>query len=85
MTKGKKYLDFLRYSLSTDSPIPASAKGMDWMEMLAWAESQAIVGIIYQGIERGGKQLQIPFGDLMEWVGYAQQIEAQNKLMNEWN
>ena len=62
--------------------MPASAKGIDWMRMMAWAERQTIVGIIYGGIQRAGKALGMPFDALMEWVGYAQQIEAQNRLMN---
>lgn len=77
------FLEFLRYSIGDAQQPPVSAKGIDWMEMMAWAESQAIVGVVYQGILKGGKELEIPFDDLMEWVGYAQQIEAQNRLVNQ--
>ena len=85
------YLEFLRYSLDDGSPLPASAQDIDWMRMLEWAERQAVVGVIYGGITDGrslrddgrGSALQIPFDALMEWVGYAQQIEAQNRLMNK--
>lgn len=77
------FLEFLRYSIGDAQQPPVSAKGIDWMEMMAWAESQAIVGVVYQGILKGGKALEIPFDALMEWVGYAQQIEAQNRLVNQ--
>ena len=77
------FLEFLRYSIGDAQQPPVSAKGIDWMEMMAWAESQAIVGVVYQGILKGGKELEIPFDDLMEWVGYAQEIEAQNRLVNQ--
>ena len=77
------FLEFLRYSIGDAQKPPVSAKGIDWMEMMAWAESQAIVGVVYQGILKGGKELEIPFDALMEWVGYAQQIEAQNRLVNQ--
>ena len=63
--------------------MPESVKCVDWMRMMQWAEQQAVVGVIYGGIQRAGKTLDIPFGDLMEWIGYAQQIEAQNRLMNK--
>lgn len=53
------------------------------MQMMAWAESQGIVGVICQGIEKAGKCLSIPFEVLAEWIGYAQQIEAQNMLVNQ--
>lgn len=77
------FLEFLRYCIGDEQQPPVSAKGIDWMDMMAWAESQAIVGVVYQGILKGGKALEIPFDDLMEWVGYAQQIEAQNRLVNQ--
>ena len=56
---------------------------MDWKGMMIWAEQQAIVGVIYQGIQRAGKSLKIPFDILMEWVGYAQQIEMRNHQLNK--
>jgi hypothetical protein len=60
-----------------------SAEDIDWMRMMEWAEQQAIIGVIYGGIQKVGTALKIPFNDLMEWIGYAQQIEAQNRLLNQ--
>lgn len=75
--------DFLRYSLNDISFLPENTKRIDWMEMMSWAEQQAIVGIIYMGIKKADKSLGIPFDDLMEWIGYASQIETQNRLLND--
>ena len=77
------YIEFLRFCLNPDLPLPDSAKGIDWKEMKVWAEQQAIVGVIYQGMERAGKRISVPFHVLMEWVGYAQQIEKRNVKMNK--
>ena len=77
------YLDFLRYSLNDGMLLLSSSEKIDWMKMMEWAEQQAIIGLVYQGIQKGGKELEIPFNDLMEWVGYAQQIEVQNRLLNQ--
>jgi len=63
--------------------MPDYVKDIDWMEMMSWAEKQAIAGIIYMGIQKAGKTLNVPFDDLMEWIGYASQIETQNKLLND--
>ena len=81
--KGKKYLEFLRYCLDDSLPLPESSSKINWMRMMDWAESQAIVGIIYGGIQKAGAALNIPFSDLMEWIGYAQNIENQNRLVNK--
>jgi len=75
------YLDFLKYCLCDSLSHPV-VRDIDWMQMMEWAEQQTIVGIIYGGIQRAGKALSMPFEALMEWVGYAQQIEMQNRLMN---
>lgn len=63
--------------------MPTSSRDIDWTDMMRWAEQQAIVGIIYRGIQRAGKALNMPFDVLMEWVGYANQIEMQNRLINK--
>ena len=81
--KGKKYLEFLRYCLDETLPLPESSSKINWMRMMDWAEEQAIVGVIYGGIQKAGTALNIPFDDFMEWIGYAQDIENQNKLVNK--
>lgn len=77
------YLEFLRYSIGDNHPLPECAKSIDWIELLAWAEQQAIVGVIFGGIQRAGKNLNIPFDALMEWVGYSNQIEVKNRTVNK--
>ncbi|MBR4920885.1 MAG: nucleotidyltransferase family protein [Prevotella sp.] len=83
------YLEFLRYCIDDTLKLPVSVKDIDWMDLMDWAECQAIVGVFYQGIERGCKEqnnqekLKIPFDDLAEWIGYAYDIKEQNKLVNK--
>ena len=74
---------FLRYCLDERLELPESAKRIDWRRMMAWAEQQAIVGVIYGGIQRAGKSLGIPFDVLMEWIGYGQNTELRNRLVNQ--
>jgi len=76
------YIEFLQYSLNTHICLPQSAKSIDWKQMLIWAERQAVVGVIYGGIQKAGKAIGMPFDDLMEWIGYANQIEHQNRILN---
>lgn len=78
----QNYLDFLRYSLDAGQSLPDSVDGIDWMDLMSWSERQGVVGVVYVGIQRCGRDLGIPFDALMEWVGYASQIEAQNRLLN---
>lgn len=54
------FLEFLRYCLDEKLPLPDSSNKINWMQMMDCAEEQAIVGIIFGGIQRAGKSLNIP-------------------------
>ena len=77
------YRDFLQFCLGDSRNIAVSVNDIDWREMLVWAEQQAIVGIIFQGIQRAGQSLDIPTEILFRWIGRGQQIEMQNRLLNK--
>lgn len=75
---------FLRYSIdSTIGELPGDAQSIDWREMLLWAERQSIVGVVFNGIQKAGPALKIPKEVLFEWIGYVNQIEGQNRLLNK--
>lgn len=76
------YFGFLRYCLNDDIPLPLSSEKIDWKKMMIWAERQSIVGIIFHGIKKAGKSLKIPSEVLFKWIGYANLIEGQNRLLN---
>lgn len=79
----QKFLEILRYCIDNVEHIPSELEKIDWSSFLKFAKEQAIVGVVYGGIERLGKDVNIPFNVLMEWIGYAQVIESQNKLVNK--
>jgi len=51
--------------------------------MLVWAERQSIVGVIFDGIQRTGKSIGVPYDILYKWIGYANLIENRNNLINK--
>ena len=76
-------IEFLKFCLDDKRVVPVNVNSIDWRKMLVWAEQQAIVGVIFQGIQRGGKSLEIPTEILFRWIGRVQQIEMQNRLLNK--
>lgn len=83
------YIQFLRYCLDGAQPLPECVDSMDWKKLMVWAEKQAVVGIIFHGIERVGNAKEagehggkIPFAVLMQWIGYANQIKTRNLQIN---
>ena len=79
------YLSFLRYCLDSNSNnlVLEDVKSIDWQTMLSWAERQAIVGVIFNGIQKADKSLKIPTEVLFKWIGYANLIEGNNRLLNK--
>lgn len=81
--KERDFILFLQYCLDENKPLPENIKDFDWKEVITWAERQAIIGVVFEGIERAGKALDMPFNILARWIGYAQQIEMQNRIVNK--
>lgn len=77
------YISFLKYCLDICNPIPNEADRIDWNDMLVWAERQSIVGIVFEGIQRANKPLNIPYEFLLKWIGNATLIENRNTLLNK--
>lgn len=80
----KRHLEFLRYCLIDSFALPVSVKEIDWQELLLWARQQAIVGVVFSGIKKlNSKKLEIPHDILYQWIAFSQQIEGQNRLVNQ--
>ena len=81
-----KYLNFLAYCLNEQAEVP-NVKGLDWGELYKFSQQQAIVAIMLSGIDKLTKSnkltLDIPKALLFEWIGQANMIETQNKLLNQ--
>lgn len=72
------FFDFLRFCIGSTLEIPSSVKEADWKVMYAIAKKQALIGVLFHGIQQLPKEL-APDGDLlMTWMGMAQRIKQQN-------
>lgn len=55
----KDFLEFIKYSLDPEAPVPVDAvKRIDWEKLFDFAKQQAIVGICFEGIKRLGDGLE---------------------------
>lgn len=66
-------IEFLKFCLDDNKIKPVSANDIDWKKLLFWAEQQAIVGVVFGGIQKAGKSLGIPTDVLFKWIGYVNQ------------
>lgn len=74
----KIFFDFLRFCIGSAKEIPGSLKEADWKELYAIAKKQALLGVLFHGIQRLPKELAPDSELLMKWMGVAQKIRQQN-------
>ena len=74
----KIFFDFLRFCIGSAKEIPGSLKEVDWKELYAIAKKQALLGVLFYGIQRLPKELAPEQKLLMQWMVMAEQIRKQN-------
>ena len=74
----KIFFDFLRFCIGSAKEIPGSLKEVDWKELYAIAQKQALLGVLFYGIQRLPKELVPEQKLLMQWMVMAEQIRKQN-------
>ena len=84
MIQHQIFFDFLRFSIGSESEIPGSLKEADWKELYAIAQKQALVGILFDGIQRlTSSDVGISRDLLLQWMAQSQQLEKANMRLNE--
>ena len=74
----KIFFDFLRFCIGSAKEIPDSLKEADWKELYRIAQKQALLGVLFYGIQRLPRQLAPEQKLLMQWMVMAEQIRKQN-------
>lgn len=74
----KIFFDFLRFCIGSAKEIPGSLKEVDWKELYAIAKKQALLGVLFHGIQRLPKELAPEQKLLMQWMVMAEMIRKQN-------
>lgn len=74
---------FLPYSI--DTHVQWNNKiDINWHELNRFANEQAIVGVLLEGIKQFSKKgIKPPFDILMEWIATSEQIKGLNELLNK--
>ncbi len=74
----KIFFDFLRFCIGSAKEIPGSLKEVDWKELYRIAQKQALLGVLFYGIQRLPKELAPEQKLLMQWMVMAEMIRKQN-------
>ena len=78
------FFDFLRFCIGSDSEIPSSLKEADWKELYAIAQKQALVGILFDGIQKlPPAEVGMSKDLLLQWMMQCQMLEKANVRLND--
>ena len=72
------FFDFLRFCIGAAEGIPESVKDADWGVLHGIAKKQALIGVLFHGIQQLPKELAPDEDLLMTWMGQAQRIKQRN-------
>lgn len=75
------YIDFIRYAIHLDLPVPKGSDRIDWTDYLEFCNRQGVIGLVFDGLERS--ELRIPQMTLFDWIGFAENIKRQNAIVNK--
>ena len=76
------FLELLRFSINEQTVVPASEE-TDWDDLFAQAKKQALVGVLFHGIERLPKERQ-PLKNLkLRWYMSAEKLRKRNEKANK--
>lgn len=79
------YLDFLRFSLNEELPVPESVKLIDWDQLLQFAKDQCVPGIYWMGGRRLGhlKENKPTDDHVMRWMAACGKLGKRNSTVTE--
>lgn len=76
------FLAFLRYTVAGDACPDDAWEGMDWEGLHAFAVKQALVGVLFRGLERLGSGAGVPRELVLRWYAESNQIRQRNALLD---
>ena len=81
MTQQKIYFEFIQFSLGITKELPATVANINWADFYKFAQKQALLGVVFDGIKRVQKELAPSAGLLTKWIGNSMMIKQRNQLM----
>ena len=79
----KTTFDFVRFCMDDDSVQFHPTEDLDWKQLYDFAVKQALVGIMYHGLEKMAAEQKPPKQLLMKWFMMTEQLKKNNQLLNE--
>lgn len=76
------FFSFISSVLSNRKEVRAVWKNIDWRKFYEFAQAQAVIGVVLEGMDKYGEDLKksFPLELLLQWIGYSEYIKQQNRV-----
>lgn len=76
------YLSFIADTLKGGVEPRVEWRDIDWHDFYEFAQKQAVLGVVLQGVDKYGKDLKksFPLELLLQWIGDSEYIRQQNRI-----
>ena len=75
----QKILTLLRNALCISGELPNDVSAEEWKDIYQFAQKQALLGVIFEGVRKLDGNNAPPFALLMQWTATAEKIRGMNK------
>lgn len=76
------FFEFLQFSMDHTRMIKEEFLDIEWQKLFVFAQRQALIGVLFDGIKRLPKRMAPPEDILVQWLSLSQQIRKQNIKLN---
>lgn len=77
-------VQFLRFSLDEEAPLPEHIDTIDWDNLLEFAKKQSIVGVLFHGMQKMGQHPCRPDKyRIVDWFTRAEELKEENIQANK--
>ena len=77
------FFQLIQVSLGHREQLDVALSERQWGELFVEAQRQAIAGVLLHGLDRLPKEQRPPVNLLLQWIGLAQSVQAQNAKMDQ--
>ena len=75
----QKFITLLRNALNISDKLPTDMSAEEWTEIYKFAQKQALLGVVFEGVRKMQGKDAPPFQLLMQWTATAEKIRGMNK------
>ena len=88
MVKGERqelelFFELIRLALGNQERLSRRPSEAEWNELFALSQKQALIGVCFSGLERLPEEQRPTEDQSLEWFYFMQQVERQNRLMDQ--